>query len=217
MYSHTNLEKNNTVTHRDAWIFAQEKMVLDRVLKNVRGNDLLQIGRANDECLIENARVLRSFFVDAELHSHHAMPFIQANADCLPVQTESIDIILLMHTLDVAKNPKAILQEAHRVLRSNGQLIILGFNQWSVSRFLHHQKKGYSAGKIKQYLRALDCDITMHQTLCFWPPSLLLETLGQFFLPYAGSIYLLVAQKNILGMTPLVVNNFVRVRTCEIK
>ena len=41
MYSHTDFKKNNTV-------LTQEKAVLDRVLKNKRGNDLLQIGGPRD-------------------------------------------------------------------------------------------------------------------------------------------------------------------------
>lgn len=210
MYSHTDFKKNNTVLN-------QEKAVLDRVLKNKRGNDLLQIGGPSDGRLIENARVARKFFVDQHFHPQCKMPFIQAHSDCLPIQSEAIDIIVMMHQLESARSPMDVLQEAHRVLRPNGQLIIFGFNRWSVWQLCHRQEKTCSAGKIKRRLRALDFEITAHQTLCFWPPSLLLETLGQFFLPYAGSVFMLVAQKNIPGMTPLIINNYRSARACEMK
>lgn len=200
MYTHATL----------SYITSQEKMLLDRLLKNKRGNDLLQIGGPSDESLVEQARVARKFFVDAHFHAHCKMPFIQAHSECLPIQSESIDIVVMMHQLEFARNPMDALQEVHRVLRPNGQLIVMGFNKWSLWNGFRAHEKYYSVRRIKRCLLALDFEIKSHQTLCFWPPSLLLETLGQFFLPYAGSVYLLVAKKNIPGMTPLIAKNYVR-------
>jgi SAM-dependent methyltransferase len=206
------------------YVKSQEKRVLDRLLKNKRGNDLLQIGGPSDGSLVEKAQVMRQFFVDTHFHVQCSMPFIQADAECLPIQTESIDIVLLVHELESARNAMDVLREVHRVLRPNGQIIIVGFNKWGLWNLLHarekkqkkqKKQKNFSIRKIKQYLCALDFDVTKQQTLCFWPPSILAETLGQFFLPFAGSVYLLVAKKNIPGVTPLVVNNYVRSIDCN--
>ena len=216
------------MTDRDAWfqkmpgllLFSEEKAMLDRVFENRRGNDLLQIGGPDDPRLIENARVFRTFFLDTKKHAHHSKPFIQASIDCLPIQSESMDIVLCTHQLEMAKNPKDILQEVYRILRPNGQLIIVGLNRFSLWQLLsreNNQMKLHSVAKIKRYLRKTNFDILMHETGCFRPPFkniemaksfLFLETLGQFFLPYAGAVYMLVATKNIPGMTPLLVSNF---------
>lgn len=201
---------------RKTTVIAASIAALDRVLKNMRGNDLLQIGEPEHASYSENARVLRTFFLDANVHAQHQKPFIQAHASCLPIQSESIDIVLLVHQLDSAKDPLAILQEAYRVLRPNGQIIIIGFNQWSLWNCLHRDSPFHSvffAGKIKRLLRALDFEVTQHDSFCFWPPSVLLETLGLFCLPYAGAVSMLVATKNIPGLTPLLINNFNTVRT----
>jgi len=197
-------------------VVAASIAALDRVFKNMRGNDLLQIGEPAHANYSENARVLRTFFLDADVHDHHKKPFIQAHPDCLPIQSESIDIVLLVHQFDSAKDPLAILQETHRVLRSNGQMVIIGFNQWSLWNCFHRKARFDSVffpAKIKRLLSSLDFEVTLHESFCFWPPSVFLEALGLFCLPYAGSVTMLVATKNIQGMTPLVINNFGTVRT----
>src|SRR3990167_9850382 len=203
-------------------ILNEEKSVLDRIFKTMRGNDLLQVGGSSDTRLISQARVLRSFFVDRYCHGQNIRLFIQADPRCLPVQTESMDIVLLMHTLESSKTPKAMLDEAYRVLRPNGQLIIFGVTRWSlwqISRLWMQKKlfsdikKLHSLSKIKRLLYENDFEIVQQQTMCFRPlfknktllhVFLFLEALGQFFMPYCGGIYMIHAIKNIPGMTPLV-------------
>lgn len=199
------------VIQRGAWLLSQEKALLDRILKNKRGNDLLQIGGSKGVCFTENARVARTFFLDNQCQFENEKSFIQGNADALPIQSESIDIVLLIHQFDAIQNPMTILQEVHRVLRPNGQIMTVGFNKWGLHNFLNCSQKRCSMGRIKRCMRALSFEITMQHTLCFWPPFLLMETLGQFFLPYAGNIYFLSATKNIQGMTPLISKNYGRV------
>jgi len=221
------------VIDRDAWfrempglmILNEEKAVLDRILKTMRGNDLLQVSGSSDGRLISQARVLRSFFVDNYCHGQNTRLFIQADFHCLPVQTESMDIVLLMHTLECSKTPEAVLEEAYRVLRPNGQLIIFGVNRWSLwqlSRLWTRRKlfpdikKYHSVAKIERLLHENDFEIMQQQTMCFRPlfknkalahTFLFLEALGQFFMPYCGGIYMIHVTKNIPGMTPLVAQN----------
>lgn len=219
--------KNDTLIRHDKWfrempglmVLTEEKAVLDRLLKNIRGNDFLQIGGPNDSRLIESARVSRLFFLDEHFQAHHEKSFIQAHSDCLPIQSEAIDIVLLMHQLESNKNSRDVLEEADRVLRPNGRLIIVGFNRWGVKQLFYRDKKSCSVGKIKQILCSLDFEITHHQTICFRPAFknkstaqhfLFLEALGQLCLPYAGAVFILCATKNIVGMTPLIAKNYAR-------
>lgn len=190
---------------------AAEKAALDRILKNMRGNDLLQIGDAEQAGYSESACVLRTFFLGNNPNGYQQKPFIQAHSHCLPIQSESIDIVLLLHQFDATKDPLAILQEAHRVLRPNGQIVIVGFNQWSLWNCFHRTARFdsmFTPRKIKRLLSAVDFEVTQHETFCFWPSSVCLEMLGLFCLPYVGAVAMLVALKNIPGMTPLAINNF---------
>ncbi len=176
----------------------REKAALDRVLKNMRGYDLLQIGDPNTIRFSENARFMRTFFLDSHVTTQCGKSFIQANPDCLPIQSEAIDIVLLLHQFDSKQDAMDILQEAYRVLRPNGQLIIVDLNRWSVWRLWYRSKKCYSPGKIKRCLRALDFEMTQYEKV--W-----------------RGIFMLVATKNISGMTPLFIRNYGNARTCEIK
>lgn len=199
------------MTDRESWIVAREKALLDRLLCNMRGNDLLQIGLCDTDDWAESARTTRTFFLDSQLPAQRQKSFIQGHADCLPIQSETMDIVLLLHQLDAVRNPMDVLQETYRVLRPNGQLIVLGWNRWSVWNSCHRHKKLYSAGRIKRCLHALNFELMHDQTACFWPPFLIAEALGQFFLPYAGSVYLLMATKSISGITPLTIKNYNRI------
>ena len=50
----------------------------------------------------------------------------------LPLATESIDLLVLQHVLDMSENPHEILREAARVINSGGRLVITGLNPYSL-------------------------------------------------------------------------------------
>jgi len=50
----------------------------------------------------------------------------------LPVAGESIDVLVLPHLLEFEDNPHQALREAERVLKPEGQVVVLGFNPWSL-------------------------------------------------------------------------------------
>jgi SAM-dependent methyltransferase len=49
----------------------------------------------------------------------------------LPFASDSIDAVMLPHTLELVQDPYAVLREAERVLCAEGCLMICGFNPWS--------------------------------------------------------------------------------------
>lgn len=184
-------------------LILREKIRLDRVLDNKRGNDLLQIGGIGKAWFTEKAKTARMFYLGDHFQNNQ-LPYIQAEPDCLPIQSESIDIVLLIHTAETADNLKGVLSEAYRVLRPNGQLIMTGLNRRSIWQWVCARQKLHSMGKIKKMLWRLDFEITLHQTFYFCTPWVFTETLGQLFLPYAGAAFMMVATKNKSGVTPLI-------------
>ena len=55
-----------------------------------------------------------------------------ADLDAIPLHDNSVDFILLHHTLEFSENPHQVLREVTRVLSPGGNLVIVGFNRWSL-------------------------------------------------------------------------------------
>ena len=215
---------------RDAWYrqmpglmaLAEEKAVLDRVLNGHRDRILLQIGGPNDARLIEHAHASHIIFLDTLYRTHHEKPYIQSALTQLPIDSDSIDTVLVMHALELSRKPELVLQEVYRILKPGGTMIISCFNRWSVWNLLHHMKRKkifpgvgrcYSLSAIKKWIRATDAEIIVQQTVCFRPPFLrhdgakrwlFLETLGQMIAPFFGAVSMVTATKKVVDMTPLI-------------
>ena len=52
--------------------------------------------------------------------------------DDLPLATESVDVVVVMHGLDMSHNPHQLLREINRVLTPHGHLLVVGNNRWSL-------------------------------------------------------------------------------------
>ncbi|HLJ37859.1 MAG TPA: methyltransferase domain-containing protein, partial [Steroidobacteraceae bacterium] len=106
-------------------LLAAEADLLGEAMEDVFGWELLQVGAwGGARELIARGRTRRKSLV--------AAPGFAAGADILarpahlPISSDSIDAVLLPHTLEFAPDPYAVLREADRVLVGEGQLLILG-------------------------------------------------------------------------------------------
>lgn len=147
---------------------------------------------------------------------------VSADPDSWPLQTDSIDAIILPHTLELAASPHQVLREAERCLIPDGHLIIMGFNpfsSWGVRHLLARRSNRLPWGarfrslhRVKDWLDLLGFD-TLHTQYLFQRPPVqsrrALQRL-QFMEPRTGqglmllsAGYLLVARKRTVVMTPL--------------
>lgn len=133
--------------------------------------------------------------------------------------------MILAHTLDFADDPRQVLREVSRVLSPEGHVVILGFNPlslWGVRRLLAARPRPvpWSANflrlaRIRDWLALLDFELTHGSMLYYRPPlqgeSMMdrlyfLEKAGDRWWPMMAAVYLVVAKKRVLGMTPLPVS-----------
>ena len=56
---------------------------------------------------------------------------IRAEIENLPFQKSSIDLVVLVHSLEINKNPHAVFREINRILVDDGEIIITCFNKMS--------------------------------------------------------------------------------------
>src|SRR5699024_6905791 len=75
----------------------------------------------------------------------------------LPIASDSVDALLLAHTLDRAQQPHQLLRECERVLNDRGKLVLMGFNPmswWALS----HCVFTHSLSQLQFYTPARACD-----------------------------------------------------------
>jgi SAM-dependent methyltransferase len=147
-------------------------------------------------------------------------PCAVADMHRLPIASDSIDAVLLPHTLDYSDRPHAILREIDRVLRRDGRLIVLGFKPtglWGLRRLIPGAAIPPGADhliserRLKDWLQLLDMRIEGTTRYFFrWPlpgnkagGSNKCERRGQAWWPELAACYMLSAQKRVSTLTPV--------------
>jgi len=113
-----------------------------------------------------------------------------ADARCrltqLPIQGDSVDCVLLPHTLEFESDPYGVLREADRILAGEGKLIILCFAPWSLwglralaarRGFPPGLRRLFSERRLRDWMRLLGYDVLDCRRYLFESP---------FSLPEAG-------------------------------
>lgn len=201
-----------------------EQQALDQVMPNLFGYHLLQIESALNEPLCGSSLVPHKVLLSRHTPHHFAglqeMSFLRGHAETLPVASDSVDVVLLAHTLEFAGDPYQVLREIDRILVPEGHLVIQGFNPWSswgawhliCARWAGPPWNGRfrSAGRIREWLGVLGFDTCQSTSYFFRPPLQhnglmrrleIIERLGQRCWPFAGAGYILVAKKRVLTRT----------------
>ena len=57
---------------------------------------------------------------------------LQADSRVIPLASSSVDVVVLIHQLEFTPAPHQVIREAARVLAPEGQLLVLGFNPYSL-------------------------------------------------------------------------------------
>jgi SAM-dependent methyltransferase len=195
-------------------LIAQEVREVSRVLPDLFGRHLLQIGSwcESGELLAASEMLHRA--VLGTVPGSDAQALIEAER--LPLPNKSVDAVLLAHALEFARSPQSVLREVNRVLTERGRLLILGFNPWSVWGLRQRLGLRYRAfptgarfvraGRLHDWLELLDFQVTEIRRFAVgstFPP---VHSDGESFspatliAPMAGA-YLLVAKKRVIPMT----------------
>lgn len=183
------------------------------------------------------AEVLQLDFIGWEDEFHEAMRFahytildshsgdkikytrVVGEAANIPIETHSIDIVILPHTLEFENNPHQVLREVTRILKPEGIVLLMGFNPWSfwhLPRFLPKAKKHtpwhgrfISRYRVIDWLKLLNFEIEVNQGCCLFPlfskgkpegePTLLEKLAAQ--VPFLPAAYFVMAVKRVSGGT----------------
>lgn len=215
------------------WLHDEEQQVLDSALPDLFGYHLLQVGMSQNEDCTRASRIPHRVVMDVDLTQQtqvgqpaqvngSSSSLIQGLAESLPFASDSLDVVLLPHTLEFTSDPHEVLREADRVLIPEGHVVILGFNPWGLWIFwrmvLAWRGKPPWCGRflrptrLRDWLKLLGFDIVDSRGYFFRPPLRhygimnrlrFLESLGARLWPFFGGAYLLVARKRVATLTPV--------------
>ena len=219
------------------YLLEWEQRHLDPVVVDLFGFHALQLGLPELDALRAN-RMPHRWVATEEAASAGAgeqadLPRVavalHCNFDALPFDSQSLDLVVLPHALELARDPHLALREVERVLVPEGRVVIVGFNPaslWGVRqrlgrlrrRFWRRPKQGLflpNAGefigyrRLRDWLRLLSFEVEAGRFGCYLPPLRSdkwlsrfhwMERTGDRWWPVFGAVYFIVAVKRVRGM-----------------
>jgi SAM-dependent methyltransferase len=201
-------------------LLAAESELLGEALEDVFGWELLQVGAwGNARELLAGSRTRRQSLIAAAAFPGGAD--IIARPSLLPVIGDSVDAVLLPHTLEFTPDPYAVLREVNRVLVSEGQLLVLGFRpwspwgvraRWSRSGFPPGMRRVLSEGLLREWLVLLGFEVVAARRYLYLSPWGRGVTAGGdtgrmlrrgLTYPLPAGAFLLKARKRVYALTPV--------------
>jgi SAM-dependent methyltransferase len=208
-------------------VYALERKHVAEALTQVFGWQLLQIGLwGDDHGLIAEARTQQK----SVLARHtEAIPVadapsrtgvLRSRADSLAISSDSIDAVLLPHTLEHVADPHAVLREVERIMTGEGHLIVLGFrpvsmwgarHMFSGAGFPPGAERLLSERRVRDWLKLLGFDVTDARRYLFTMPfgradagsRQFMERVGDRAWPLLAGAYMLKARKRVYTLTPI--------------
>lgn len=200
-------------------LLAQERTIVAAALECAFGLYCVQVGSwGGPDEFLATARTRRRGLV-TERPTPGAV--LVSELPALALQSDSVDVMLLPHTLEFVEDPHELLREAGRVLAGEGELIMLGFEPlgtWALRHALTHGghppglRRTYSGRRLTDWLRLLGFEVGRAERFLYAPPfarlqagrtGALLEQLGRAAWPRLSGAYVLRARKRVYTMTPV--------------
>ncbi len=206
-----------------------EKLV--KVFPQVFGYHILLLGVVAQFKMIEYSVIPYQSVVNPFYRDDGLAKTITSQWQSLSIVSNSVDVVVLPHTLDFSENASEVIQEACRVLIPEGRLLIFGLNPYSLWRLKSSWSRGKksmpwccdfkSVGFIKRELLDADFKILEQDYFLFQPPMQniqamerlgFLNKMSRFGLKGLSGVYFIEAQKKVRGVRAIHIN---RAAACQ--
>jgi SAM-dependent methyltransferase len=203
-----------------ARVLRAERAIIEPRLERLFGYHVLQLGGSEQHSLL-HASSINHKIQFARRHRPGAVTPV-ARLEQLPLESDSIDVIIIHHGLDFADDSHTLLREASRVLRPGGHLLVLGFNpvsQWGLWKLFKRgiqvpwSARFLSVGRLQDWFRLLDLHVEDKHCALYFPPFAAtrfartadwLERVGTGMANPLGGVYLFHCVKQVMPITPIV-------------
>ncbi|GAA4329008.1 methyltransferase domain-containing protein [Pigmentiphaga soli] len=204
------------------YALAWEQEQLDLQVGDVFGFYAMQVGLPEIDGLRANRIAFKGLVAEglpAPAQRPRWTALAVARAEDLPFDAQSLDLLVLPHTLECSRDPHRVLREAERVLMPEGRLVITGFNPWSLwgappllhwrTPFLPRGLRALSQARLRDWLELLSFDVGASRAGAYVPACrsetwlrrwAFLEHAGERWWPFAGGLYVLSAIKRTAGL-----------------
>ena len=209
-----------------------EQQQIDRAVADVFGFHALQLGLSQLDALQANRMPHRWLAGDGEILEAEAATgpravALQCEFDALPFPNQSLDLVVLPHSLELAADPHQTLREVERVLVPEGRVVILGFNPaslWGLRQqcgrvrqrlggraplFLPRTGEFIGYWRLRDWLKLLSFDVEAARFGIYRPPLRSeawlhrwrwIDNVGSRWWPVLGAVYFIQAVKRVQGM-----------------
>ncbi|MDO9277739.1 MAG: methyltransferase domain-containing protein [Polaromonas sp.] len=225
------------------YLMAWERERFDEAVADIFGYHALQLGLQELDALRNNRMphqwlaldVMPSTTVNApdrilnlslEPQQSSRCVALLTHSAALPFPANSLDLVVLPHTLELSHDPHATLREVERVLVPEGRVVISGLNSaslWGLRQQRGHLFKRLGFGnlflpeqgdfmghwRLRDWLRLLSFEVESAQFGCYRPAIdnarwlkrfAWMDAAGARWWPIFGAAYFLVATKRVRGM-----------------
>jgi SAM-dependent methyltransferase len=199
-------------SEQGGYILTREQAYFDKTVADIFGFNAVQMGLPEQDFL-HNSRIPLRFSAGNQTGNDVRLVCTE-----LPFECDSLDLVLLPHVLEFSDNPHQIIREVERVLMPEGNLIISGFNPfslWGLHRALG-RKQGYpwsgqfiTLQRMKDWLALLGFEVVGGRFGAYAPPfhqrkwldrCAFMEKAGDRWWAVSGGVYFLHAIKRVPGM-----------------
>lgn len=219
-------------TEQSSSLYRAEAVQISRMLSSCYGYQLLQIGGPSEASWLQASPIRHKIWLTPNLQKKYTADItpLCSSARALPFAPNSLDVVILPHILECLDEPMEILQEATQVLAPNGYLIITGINRLSLwGCHIQWQRWRHQAAVLPWLYRLyplhylhkclLQASFSLDETSIshFLPLASVqeetpkwqfLKWLGPICWPALGASYVILARKQVAGLTPLFPQKF---------
>jgi SAM-dependent methyltransferase len=205
------------------YVMGWERPHVDRAVNDVFGFHAVQLGLPGIDLLAESRMPNRWRVVPQALpdESMAVSGTITADFHELPFASQSVDLVVAPHVLEVASDPHQVLREIDRILIPEGRLLVTGLNPFSLWGLRQGMRRRappvwpsgaqpWGVPRLRDLLLLLSFEVERGRFGCYRWPSVhahrlqsgaFMEKAGDRWWPMCGAAYLLGAVKRTRKMT----------------